>query len=209
MRRTRTFAAVVAALAALGLAGCGDQTDATSPASSETQTETPSEAETGTGDHNGADESFATGMLAHHAQALEMTEMAQERDLAPEVEELVAQIEETQSAEMETLTGWLESWDATIPDLAGKSAEEMGAMTDSDGVDGLMSEMSMRQLRNAPDTAFEDVWLSLMIAHHQTAVTLAETEIAEGENADAVALAEQIRTSQSAELATMQDLVGR
>jgi uncharacterized protein (DUF305 family) len=195
-RRGRS-AAVAAALTVSFLAGCGDQTGASAPADTS---------------HNEADVAFASGMIPHHAQALEMVEMAQERDLGPEIEELASQIEEAQAPEIETLTGWLESWDEQVPEVEGKSAEEMAEMEDlagMEGAEGMMSEMSMRQLRNAPDTAFADVWLSLMIAHHQGAVAMAETEIAQGENDDAVALAEEIKTTQDAEIAVMESLVGR
>lgn len=190
-------AAVAAALTVSFLAGCGDQTG---------------ESATVDDSHNEADVAFVTGMIPHHAQALEMVEMAQERELGPEIEELASQIEEAQAPEIETLSGWLESWDEEVPDMEGMSAEEMADVEDMEGMEGaegMMSEMSMRQLRNAPDAAFVDVWLSLMIAHHQGAVTMAETQIAEGENEDAVALAEEIKTTQDAEIAVMQSLVGR
>jgi uncharacterized protein (DUF305 family) len=201
MRQTKfgrgRAAAVAAALTVSFLAGCGDQTGESAPVDAT---------------HNEADVAFVTGMIPHHAQALEMVEMAQERELRPEIEELASQIEEAQAPEIETLTGWLESWDQEVPDVEGLSAEEMGDMEDMpgmEGAEGMMSEMSMRQLRNAPDTAFTDVWLSLMIAHHQGAVAMAETEIAQGENEDAVALAEEIKTTQDAEIAVMESLVGR
>jgi uncharacterized protein (DUF305 family) len=196
MQRGRA-AAVAAAVTVSFLAGCGDQTGESAPEDAS---------------HNEADVAFVTGMIPHHAQALEMVEMAQERDLRPEIEELAAQIEEAQAPEIETLAGWLESWDQEVPDVEGMSAEEMAGLEDMkgmEGAEGMMSEMSMRQLRNAPDTAFQDVWLSLMIAHHQGAVTMAETEIAEGENEDAGALAEEIKTTQGAEIAVMESLVGR
>jgi uncharacterized protein (DUF305 family) len=196
IRRGRS-AAVAAALTVTLLAGCGDQTGESAPVDAT---------------HNDADVTFAQAMIPHHAQALEMVEMAQDRDLPPEIEELASQIEEAQEPEIETLSGWLESWDQEVPEIEGKSAEEMAEMDDMTGAEdaaGMMSEMSMRQLRNAPDTAFKDVWLSLMIAHHEGAVRMAETEIAEGQNVDAVTLAEEIVNTQGAEIAVMESLIGR
>jgi uncharacterized protein (DUF305 family) len=46
-----------------------------------------------------------------------------------------------------------------------------------------------------------------MIAHHEGAVEMAETEIADGQNGDAIALAESIRDSQTAEIAEMEQLL--
>ena len=119
-------------------------------------------------------------MIPHHAQALEMVEMAADRPLDPEVEELASAIGEAQAPEIETLTTWLETWDEEVPDVAGMSAKEMEDMEGMDGMEGMMSAMSMRQLENAPDEAFQDVWLALMLAHHKGAVAMADAEIAAG-----------------------------
>jgi uncharacterized protein (DUF305 family) len=51
------------------------------------------------------------------------------------------------------------------------------------------------------------MFLEMMIVHHQGAVRMAETELADGANPDAKALAESIKTSQTAEIATMQQLL--
>ena len=147
-------------------------------------------------------------MIPHHTQALEMVEMASERPLDPEVEELASSIEEAQSSEIDTFTTWLETWDEQVPDAEGMSARQMEDMEGMDGVDGMMSAMSMRQLENAPDEAFQDVWLALMLAHHKGAVAMADAQIADGENPEAIALAEDIRDSQSAEIETMKSLIG-
>ena len=48
-----------------------------------------------------------------------------------------------------------------------------------------------------------------MIAHHQGAIEMAETELANGKNADALALAQAVVDTQSAEIETMQDLLGQ
>ncbi len=202
----RTLTQVMTAattVAALALAGCGSATDdgGSTGDAENTSSEVSSE-------HNAADVDFAAGMIPHHAQALEMVEMAEGRPLDPEVEELAAAIQEAQQPEIETLTGWLETWGEDVPDVASMTAKDMEDMEGMDGMEGMMSAMSMRQLENAPDQAFQDVWLALMLAHHKGAVAMAETEVAEGENPDAVALAEEIEDSQSAEIETMKSLIG-
>lgn len=198
MRALTQVMTAATAVAALTLAGCGSATD-------EGATTDASEV---SAERNSADVDFAAGMIPHHAQALEMVEMAADRPLDPEVEELAAAIEEAQAPEIETLTTWLEVWDEEVPDVAGMSAEQMEDMEGMDGMEGMMSAMSMRQLENAPDEAFQDVWLALMLAHHKGAVAMADAEIAQGENPEAIALAEDIRDSQSAEIETMNSLIG-
>ncbi len=44
------------------------------------------------------------------------------------------------------------------------------------------------------------MWLQMMLEHHTGAVGMAQTEIADGEDADAVAMAQDIADSQSAEI---------
>ena len=46
-----------------------------------------------------------------------------------------------------------------------------------------------------------------MIVHHQGAIEMADTEIAQGSNTAALTLAEAIKTSQTAEIAVMQQLL--
>ncbi|HBS74835.1 MAG TPA: DUF305 domain-containing protein, partial [Microbacterium sp.] len=52
-------------------------------------------------------------------------------------------------------------------------------------------------------------WLFLeqMILHHQGAIEMAEAELQDGKNADALALAQAVVDTQSAEITTMQDLL--
>lgn len=197
MRALTQVMTAATAVAALTLAGCGSTTEGESTDASDVSPE-----------HNSADVDFAAGMIPHHAQALEMVEMAADRPLDPEVEELAASIEEAQAPEIETLTTWLEVWDEEVPDVDGMSAKEMEGMEGTDGMEGMMSAMSMRQLENAPDEAFQDVWLALMLAHHKGAVAMADAQIANGENPEAIELAEDIRDSQSAEIETMNSLIG-
>lgn len=192
MPRTPTRLAALAAVVALGLAGCGEATE-------------PGAAD---GAPNAADVSFATGMIPHHAQALDMVKLAEDRPLDPEVRALVDDIAAQQEPEIETMSEWLRSWGEDVPD-ADASMKEMGEMAMSDGEDGMMTAKARRQLRFAPDPAFEDMWLGMMTVHHQGAVAMAETEIAEGSDPDAIALAERIRSTQTEEIDLMQELVGR
>ncbi len=67
--------------------------------------------------------------------------------------------------------------------------------------------MDTGALAAASGAEFDRMFLTQMIAHHQGAVAMAETEIADGQNTDAIALAESIRDSQNAEIGEMQALL--
>lgn len=51
------------------------------------------------------------------------------------------------------------------------------------------------------------MFLTMMIAHHRGAIAMAEQELEDGTNPDALALAQKIITAQRAEIATMKELL--
>ena len=182
-----TFAVV----AALTVAGCGSDTDSNGSTDSSA------------GRFNDADVTFAQQMIPHHEQAVEMATMAQEQASSPEVEQLAEKIAAAQGPEIDTMTGWLEDWGQEAP------SDSMGGM-DQSGSDmsGMMSEDDMDSLGAATGAEFDQMFLEMMIEHHTGAIEMAQTEQQDGENPDAIALAEKIEADQTAEIAQMQDLLG-
>jgi uncharacterized protein (DUF305 family) len=75
-----------------------------------------------------------------------------------------------------------------------------------DGMEGMMSKAQMDELDAAPDADFEQLWLSMMREYHAGAITMAHAEVEDGHKREAIALAEEIITSQSAEIDPMEDL---
>lgn len=194
MRYPRALAAMAAALT-LTLAGCSS-----------------TESSAGGDGFNDADVDFATDMIQHHAQALSMVDLTMGRDLDPEMAELTEQIRAAQAPEIERMVDWLESWDQPVPETSRDHANAhseghgSGGTMDED-MPGMMSAEEMTALENAPDADFEELWLEMMIEHHQGAVEMAEVEVEEGENAQAVKLAEGIISAQEDEISQMQDML--
>lgn len=180
-----TIAMLVAA--PLALAGCGQ--DAPEAAA-----------------HNDADVTFAQEMIPHHQQAVEMAALAEDRAGDPEVRQLAEEIEAAQAPEIETMTGWLESWGADVPEES-MDHSDMGHGS-SDAMPGMMSAEDMAELEQSEGAAFDRLFLELMVEHHEGALEMARTQQAEGENPDALALAEKIEADQQAEIAEMQRLLG-
>jgi uncharacterized protein (DUF305 family) len=202
MRITRALAALTLA-AGLMVAGCGDD-----DAGVDTQTGT------GQTDHNDADVAFANGMIQHHAQALAMVDLTVGRDLDPEVQALIEAIRAAQAPEIETMTDWLTQWGepipATVRDHVNSEGDghDMEGMGDDTGMDmpGMMSEEEMADLEAASDADFQDMFLTMMIEHHQGAIEMARAQQEDGRYQPALTLADQIETGQSAEIETMEDL---
>lgn len=203
--RLSTLPAAVLALA-LFVTACGGPNDsgATQPGhdmGSMSTTPTPSASSVGTpaaGAHNEADVTFATAMIPHHAQAIAMADMATSKATNAEVRDLASTIKAAQAPEIAQMSGWLTGWGEPVPDPAGASGMAMG--------DGMMSDAEMTKLHEADGTAFDRMWLQMMIKHHQGAVAMAATEVKSGSNADAKNLAQSIMTSQKAEIVKMQQL---
>ncbi len=196
MRTTRTTIAVLAAATALVMTACG----------SDEPTSTPEPA--GENGANSADVTFATEMIQHHAQALVMVDMTQGRDLDPEVRELTETIREAQAPEIETMTGWLLEWGEDVPETSRDHANSHGGHdTGEEEMPGMMTAEQMDSLEQADGPEFQTMWLEMMVEHHEGAVEMAETEVAQGAHPGAVDLAEQVIQAQRAEITTMEQLL--
>lgn len=153
--------------------------------------------ESSASDANAADAMFATMMIVHHEQAVEMSDLVLgEEGVDPRVIDLAERIKAAQSPEIEQLRGWLDDW--------GASAESGGQM---DHGDGMMTADDLAALEVATGAEASRLFLEQMIVHHEGAIDMAESQLADGQNHDAVALAQSIVDAQGAEIAEMKELL--
>ena len=175
-------------------------------------------AATGTRDHDTADVEFAAEMVPHHEQALRMVAMTRGRHLSPAFGRLTRQARRAQAPEIRTMQGWLDDWGAEPDhdrdmmhgggDGTGTMGNANGMMGDSSGFGpGMMTGRDFRHLGRTPTRSFEDMWLRMMIRHHQGAIALARDEAAHGRYPAAVALARHIEESQRAEIQQMRRML--
>jgi uncharacterized protein (DUF305 family) len=183
----------------LTLAACGSD-DTSNPSGN-----------TSTAQFNDADVEFAQAMIPHHQQAVEMSQMAQTHADSPQVKQLASDIEAAQGPEIDTMTQWLQEWGQDVPSSSGGGMGGMdigdGSHMDTGDMPGMMSDDDMHQLDQAHGASWDRMFLTMMIRHHQGAIEMATTEQDHGENPDAVALAERIEDAQTAEIATMKDML--
>lgn len=201
MKKFRTIALVAAPLAlALTLAGCaGSDEDTSMPGMDHggmTSSAAPSaEVE---GDFNTADSMFVMMMIPHHEQAVEMSDMILAKDgIDPRVMDLAQQIKEAQAPEIELMQSWLDAW----------GMSESGGLGGMDHGDGMMSDEDMSALESATGSEAARLFLEQMIQHHEGAIEMADAQLEDGINPDALALAQVIVEAQTAEIATMKDLL--
>jgi len=174
------------------------------------------------GPHNAQDVAFAQAMIPHHQQAVAMADLAASRAKSQQVKTLAAQIKQAQGPEITTMSGWLTAWGESVPQAdptstAGTPASISG-MTGMDGMSGtdssaspmpgMMGDADMTKLAGLSGAAFDTAFLEMMVSHHQGAIDMAKTEQAKGGYAPAKQLAASIVTSQSAQITTMNQLLG-
>jgi uncharacterized protein (DUF305 family) len=195
----KSFLAALAALAtALILSSCS------SPATDEHaghEQVASSSSDSAPAAFNDADVAFATDMIPHHQQAVEMSAMVPDRSTNPAVLKLAADISAAQGPEIETMKAFLVQWNAGEPAPQG---HDMGGMA----MDGMVDPAGMTKLESRKGPEFDTLWLQSMIGHHEGAIKMAQTELAAGTNVDAKALAQQIVTGQQAEIVTMKQMLG-
>jgi uncharacterized protein (DUF305 family) len=150
--------------------------------------------------HNDADVTFAQHMIPHHQQAVEMSDMVLgKQGIDPRVTQLATQIKAAQGPEIQQMQGWLNQWGmAPMPSMSGH---------DMPGVSGMMSEQDMTALKGALGVDASKLFLTQMIAHHEGAITMAQTEIKDGQYPAAIELSKSIVTSQQQEIDTMKGLL--
>ncbi len=201
---TRVAAGFLASATTLTLAACGSsKTSGVDSMSTSGGSAPAASASSSMSDsHNQADLAFATGMIPHHGQAIDMADMAVKKATNSQVKQLGIQIKAAQDPEISTMSGWLKEWDAPVPS-ASMPGMDMGGTS----MNGMMSADEMKQLGATTGTAFDKLWVQMMIKHHQGAIAMAKTELASGQYPQAKALAQSISNSQAKEVTTMQSLL--
>ena len=122
--------------------------------------------------------------------------LAPKAKAGPKVKELAARIKNAQGPEINLMRGWISQWGEA--EMAG--GHEMS---------GMMTQQDFSSLRQADGDQFDDMWLNMMIAHHDGAVEMAQSVKAQGSNPDVMSLADRIISAQNAEIAEMKNLLAR
>lgn len=225
MRRS-AYASTLAATLLLAACGSGRAGTAGHPASGDpagsvTPTAAPFPTATGTpaaGTYGSADVSFASGMVPHHRQAVQMSEVVLAKPgIDPRVRRLATAIRDAQAPEIARMSGWLAGWgspaapETTGDGMAGDGMAADGMAADGmagDGMaDGMMGAGEMAALARASGTEATRLFLTGMRTHHQGAVAMAQTELARGRNEEARALASSITITQQREITEMDQLI--
>lgn len=149
---------------------------------------------------NTADLTYTANMIAHHEQALAMSAYADTRASGTKVRALAARIEAAQGPEIRTMTAWLQENGGASPGTGDDHGHDHASMP------GMASPAQLAELRAARGTAFDRLFLRLMISHHEGAVTMAAGELSEGRNVQVGEWASEVIAQQTAEIGRMRSL---
>ena len=112
---------------------------------------------------------FMQDMIPHHHQAIEMAALVAERTNKPEVVDAAGRINASQADEIAFMQNWLEGRGETAPDPTAHHA-----MHTDHTMAGMATPEQMQALADANGTEFDRQFLTLMITHHEGAVTMVE-----------------------------------
>ncbi|AYL34720.1 DUF305 domain-containing protein [Streptomyces sp. PDY-4] len=148
---------------------------------------------------NSADVSYARMMIAHHTQALEMTELVPDRAESSKIVRLAERITAAQRPEIKAMQAWLKNH--------GKAERDGAHGHDHATMPGMATQSQLKQLRAADDKAFDQLFLTLMITHHQGAITMATDVKGQGNNIQVEEMADDVVAQQTSEISRMRDLL--
>lgn len=116
-----------------------------------------------------ADARFMQDMIPHHHQALVMSRLAPDRTNNPEILDLAGRIDGSQADEIAFMQDWLRERGEDVPDPTAHHA-----MHTHHDMAGMASPEQMAQLEASEGTAFDRLFLQLMIPHHDGAIKMVE-----------------------------------
>ena len=120
------------------------------------------------------DVSFMQGMIPHHEQALVMAELVSERTNQAELGQIAGRIKASQKDEIEFMQSWLADRDEPVSNNDMSMRHSHSDHANRSIMKGMATPEQMAELAAANATAFDRLFLQLMIAHHEGAVEMVE-----------------------------------
>jgi uncharacterized protein (DUF305 family) len=158
-----------------------------------------------------ADVEFMQGMIAHHAQALEMVALVPERTATESIRVLAQRIDISQRDEIRLMRSWLTARGQAAPDPAAAPGHHAGGGHEM-LMPGMLTGEQMARLGAAKGAEFDRLFLQLMIQHHQGALTMVKTLFGTQGAAQEIPTfryASEVDTDQRFEIERMQNLLAR
>jgi uncharacterized protein (DUF305 family) len=141
---------------------------------------------------------FLDNMIVHHQNAVIMAQTMIADSQRPELRDLAQRIIVAQQREIEQMRQWRRDWYGA----AGTSTMPE-AMMEQMGSGRMMNREQMRQMMGG-SVDFDRMFLQMMIPHHEGAIDMAQLALEQAEHSEIKTLAQDIVTTQRAEIQEMQ-----
>jgi uncharacterized protein (DUF305 family) len=146
------------------------------------------------------DVEFMQGMIAHHAQAIVMSRMAESHGANPQVLKLSNKIDQSQVPEIRIMQAWLQRNNQFSPDTSSWHHVMMS---------GMLTTAQLTELDAAKGVDFDRTYLRLMIQHHAGALKMCDDLLNTPDAAQEVdvnVFANDVVTNQTVEIGIMRKL---
>ncbi len=150
-----------------------------------------------------ADVEFMQGMIAHHAQAVVMSRLADSHGANAQVLKLSKKIDQSQIPEIQIMQKWLERNNQFAPDTASWHHVRM---------EGMLTDEQLTQLENSKGVDFDRAYLTFMIMHHAGALKMVDDLFMTpraGQEVDVSVFANDVVTAQTSEIGIMRGLMAK
>ena len=146
-----------------------------------------------------ADVRFMQAMIAHHAQALAMTDLVPDRTESEALQRLARRIEVSQKDEIAMMERWLDSRGESAPE-----GHPHGSL-----MPGMLTEEELARLAGATGDEFDRLFLEYMIRHHEGALVMVADLFSSGggQEAEVFRIASNVDADQRAEIARMRGML--
>jgi uncharacterized protein (DUF305 family) len=154
--------------------------------------------------HTAADARFMAGMISHHAQAVEMTDLVISRTASDAMRKLAQRIQVSQTDEIKMMEHWLSMRGEEVP-----SAHAHHAMAGT-LMPGMLTAEEMSRLSAATGREFDRLFLEGMIKHHEGALVMVKDLFATpgaGQESDVFAFASDVDADQRMEIERMRSML--
>ncbi|GLU47957.1 DUF305 domain-containing protein [Nocardiopsis ansamitocini] len=164
--------------------------------------------------HNEADVTYMVKMIMHHEQAVEMADLVPDRVENAKIRALSDRIDVAQQGELTIMEEWL---DVNVYQPARRNpahqnycglggdhhGDEAGCVeldTDHSDMPGMATPEQMAELESASGAAFDELFVKLMVTHHEGGITMAEDAMIDGRHSQVLQMANDLITDQSLEI---------
>jgi uncharacterized protein (DUF305 family) len=163
------------------------------------------------------DVQFMQGMIMHHAQAIEMTDLIESHTENKDVRLLGARISHSQSDEINFMKRWLttrgEEVSLPMSDMPGMDTTMDMSMASGHSMlmPGMLTPKQMDALKKAKGKDFDHLFLTGMIQHHGGALVMVKDlfdTAGAGQDAELFNFATDVDSGQRAEIRIMQNMLG-